>query len=135
MHLTLWDFLCKMLDQYPDIQTEMMQSRRGQCITTVQELADEILAGVPTLFHLNEQMAAIGTGRPRYWGDGLRLLWPLSVVAFGTATRQDQKRAAVVVLHRIGRELGIQQAAEAPVPALPITSLRAREPRDSLKVW
>jgi len=91
---------------------EMLQSRIQTCVATIQNFADEILAGVPDLFISNEPIVLPETGRPRYWSDGLRLLWPLRLVAFWPQTRPDQKQVALAILARLQGELGIRQAVD-----------------------
>ena len=116
LNLRLLELFDKIYALDPDHDAEWMQAQYEQYITTVRDLADEILADVPFVFRTGDLSGKSNSDRPRYWTDGLRLLWPLRLVAFWRATREDQKKAAGLTLWRIREELGIQQATVAFVP-------------------
>ncbi|KIX08156.1 uncharacterized protein Z518_02812 [Rhinocladiella mackenziei CBS 650.93] len=115
-HLTVIELLDLIRLHISGIDTEMLENQCQHHVMKTQMLADEILAGVPFLYQSRDAPAEFQPGRPRYWTDGLRLLWPLRLVAYWRSVREDQRRVAGSFLRHIKEELGIQQATEAFIP-------------------
>ena len=116
LHLCVLQLLDKILVHLPNLDTTTLQSQYEKHTTLVQEVADELLAGIPGVFRPGHMPEKSEVGRPRYWTDGLRLLWPLRLITFWKATREDQRQVAGKTLGRIREELGILQAAEPSAP-------------------
>ncbi|EXJ71797.1 uncharacterized protein A1O5_05607 [Cladophialophora psammophila CBS 110553] len=105
--LTLLELLDKMRIETLDMHARMLQDQFQLRVETVQSAADEILACVPLLLSTDTSSGSSQKLTPRLWRDGVRLLWPLRLVALWNATRDDQKRAAKSTLLQIRDEVGI----------------------------
>jgi len=108
--------------QIHDLSSEVVQSRYQSHVTTIQSLADEILAVKPILFPPDPE-GQPSPGRPmkepvntRYWTDGLRVLWPFRLVAGSLLTRRDQKMLAIDTLQLLHSSLGFPRIPKHPPP-------------------
>ncbi|OAL20025.1 hypothetical protein AYO22_09175 [Fonsecaea multimorphosa] len=114
LQLTLLELLGKMRTERCDVRAGTLQHEFQLRVETVQSVADEILACVPLLLSTNTASGGSPKLTPRVWRDGVRLLWPLRLVALWSATRDDQKRAAKIILQQIRDEVGIYPAGAFP---------------------
>ncbi|KAK5193215.1 hypothetical protein LTR99_006765 [Exophiala xenobiotica] len=110
--LCVSELLAKIQDLSSDLTGSQLPSQMQHNIIDIQNVADEILALAPHIFRSEGVEERTKTGRPRFWMDGLRLLWPLRLVAFWPATRPDQKESAAAILRSIREELGVVQATQ-----------------------
>lgn len=110
--LCVSELLAKLQDLSSDPTASALPSQIQHNISAIQNVADEILASAPHIFRSEGVEERTKTGRPRFWMDGLRLLWPLRLVAFWPATRPDQKQSAAAMLQSIREELGVLQATQ-----------------------
>jgi hypothetical protein len=110
--LCVSELLAKIQDLSSDLTGSQLPSQMQHNIIDIQNVADEILASAPHIFRSEGVEERTKTGRPRFWMDGLRLLWPLRLVAFWPATRPDQKQSAAAILRSIREELGVLQATQ-----------------------
>ncbi|KIW67189.1 hypothetical protein, variant [Phialophora macrospora] len=107
--LTLLELLNKVRAETHDSHsTRAVQDQLETRVRTAQSAADEILACVPPIFSTDASPGVASRLKPTLWADGVRMLWPLRLVALWSATREDQKRAALTTLHQISDELGIR---------------------------
>ncbi|OQU98387.1 hypothetical protein CLAIMM_04182 [Cladophialophora immunda] len=118
LQLTLLELLDKMRGERLDVDSRTLQDQFQVRIETVQSAADEILACVPLLLSTDSPSGGSQRLTPRLWRDGVRLLWPLRLVALWDATRDDQKKAAKITLQQIRDEVGINPAGAFPQPFL-----------------
>ncbi|EXJ86042.1 hypothetical protein A1O1_06411 [Capronia coronata CBS 617.96] len=113
MHITLLELLNALKLRFPGVQPDEVQERQRYYTAIVQALADEILEGVPFFFPSSDSPLGGARGGTRRWTDGLRLLWPLRLVAFWPFTRDDQRRLAQSELQRIRAECGFVKVKAA----------------------
>jgi hypothetical protein len=106
--LTLLELLNKVRVETHDSHSPALQDQLEIRVRSVQSAADEILACVPLIFSTDASPGVISRLKPRLWTDGVRMLWPLRLVVRWSATRDDQKRAALTALQQIRDELGIR---------------------------
>ncbi|OAP60830.1 hypothetical protein AYL99_05832 [Fonsecaea erecta] len=114
LELTLLQLLSKMQTERCDANTGTLQDECQVRVETIQSVADEILACVPLILSTKAALGGPQRLTPRLWRDGVRLLWPLRLVALWDATRDDQKRAAKITLQQIRDEVGINPAGAFP---------------------
>ena len=114
--LTILELLNKIRLETHDVDSVAVQKQFRHRVTRVEGAADEIISCVPLLF-ATDGTAGSKSG-PRLWVDGVRVLWPLRLVAFWPATREDQKVAAQSTLHQIRDELGVRPRIGAFVPSI-----------------
>lgn len=111
--------------QYPFVQglcdlAALRQQRRG-LVHSIRDVADQILDTIPNAFATR---AADGSPSASYrsnspsWSDGMRMLWPLALVARLTTLLPRHRRAAAEQLGRIGREMGIREALKQYPPPM-----------------
>jgi hypothetical protein len=114
LHLAICQLLAT--EHIEDLSPDVIRRRYQIHVTTVQSLADEILAVRPVLFPLDSQHrpSALKPEQKRFWTDGLRVLWPFRLVAWNTLTREDQKLLAVETLQLLHNALGFPNAPEPP---------------------
>ncbi|KIW85808.1 hypothetical protein Z517_01200 [Fonsecaea pedrosoi CBS 271.37] len=117
LHLTLLELWDKMRTEKLE-ETRTLQDEFQRRVEVVQGAADEILACLPLLLSTDGPSGASPRLTTRFWRDGVRLLWPLRLVALGDATRDDQKRLACATLQQIRDEVGINPPGAFPLPVL-----------------
>lgn len=122
LQLSLLELLWKIERDQPEKVTGLLQSQLHRRVANVQSTADEILAYVPLILGTENPApslppspsssssavagaAAAAAPRQILWTDGVRILWPLRLVALWHSTRQDQKMRAGSTLRQIRRQM------------------------------
>ncbi|KEF59624.1 uncharacterized protein A1O9_04470 [Exophiala aquamarina CBS 119918] len=118
--LTLVELLSKVRVETHESESALLQSQLQLRIANVQNAADEILACVSVVFSTEVAPRTTGRLRPRLWTDGVRMLWPLRLIALWRGPREDQTVVARKLLYQMREELGIRHDS---VPVLPSASL------------
>ena len=103
--LRLWELVYKIQYEPGAMYLLAGQKQLESRLLAVQTVADEVLACAPVAFSTGTGVT--GKWKPRVWTDGVRMLWPLRMVAFWAATRDDQKLAARGMLENIREDLGM----------------------------
>lgn len=95
------------------------QNTCHQLVNTVQDVADEILSVKSVLFsrtsaegHNFEPSKVEVVTKSRQWTDGIRVLWPLKMVAACKVMRPEQRANAVLTLQFIRDGLCLQEAGD-----------------------
>ncbi|KIV88522.1 hypothetical protein PV10_08200 [Exophiala mesophila] len=92
------------------------QNTCRQLVSTVQEVADEILSVKSVLFstqaHKLKPFNVEAVTKSRQWTDGIRVLWPLKMVAACKFMRAEQRANAVLTLQFIRDGLSLQEAGD-----------------------
>lgn len=123
LHLCLWELLVKTQALFPNINAGSVEDRLQEHVMQVQAVADELLAGVPSVFCSGDLDTDRDKKRgPTYWVDALRLLWPLRLIVFFQPTRPDQKQSAGAILRWIREKLGVESATRTFVRGRQISS-------------
>ncbi len=118
VQLTLLELLNKVRVETHDIHSTALQEQLQLRVQTVQSTADQILACVPLIFATEASPGITSRLRPRLWTDGVRMVWPLRLVALWSGTRDDQKQIAKGTLEQIRDELGIRSNSGVFVPSI-----------------
>jgi hypothetical protein len=90
-----------------------LQKRRDNSVLAVRAMAQEIVDSVPYALGDSVPDASgdmLPNTRPRCWADGLRQLWPLTIVSWSPFVLPHQRELAEAGRERIGWEMGIRQA-------------------------
>lgn len=117
--------ICRLLatEHIHDLSPDVIRKKYQVHVAMVQGLADDILAVGPVLLPPESQSLAssrspsppaVEPERPRFWTDGLRVLWPFRQVAWNTVVREDQKALALETLQLLHDALGFPHAPEPP---------------------
>ena len=110
--LCLWELLLKIQSLSYGAEPSSLPARIDRVASEVQSIADELLAATPGIFRSETRAERSTDAMPKYWTDGLRLMWPLRLIAFWPVMRLDQRRLAASFLRSIRRELGLLQATQ-----------------------
>ena len=112
--LSVWELLAKIKSLSSNIGTKSLLARIDRVVSQIQTTADELLAATPGIFR-SERKDPTKNCVQRYWTDGLRLIWPLRLIAFWPVTRLDQRQSAAKFLRSIRNELGLARATQDSV--------------------
>ena len=116
LQLSLLELLNKAQVETYDLYSTALGVQRQFRVQAVQDAADEILASIPLLFSTEAVPGVNPMLKPRFWSDGVRMLWPLRLVALWTGTTEDQKLTAQTMLGHIREELGVRPNTGAFLP-------------------
>ena len=98
-----------------------LRKQRRELVQSIRDVADQILATVPHAFTTTADDGSPSTSyRPNSpsWSNGMRMLWPLALVARLTTLLPRHRRAAAEQLERIGKEMGIREALKRYPPPM-----------------
>lgn len=116
--LSMLELMNKFRVETHDIDSGMLQDQLQLHVGNVQKAADEILACVPLIFSTDASPGIANRLKPKIWIEGIRVLWPLRLVALWSATRDDQKQIAYTAIRQIRKELGVRRGSGAFLHAL-----------------
>ncbi|KAJ9639276.1 hypothetical protein H2204_003887 [Knufia peltigerae] len=113
--LCVWELFAKIQALSSGTGVENLYLQYQENVTQIQTVADEILATAPTIRDKDSREGPTMTNIANFWADGIRLLYPLRLLAFWPVPRTDQRRSAVSMLLSLRDAMGLQQATQVVV--------------------
>lgn len=107
-----WELFKKIETLSSGRQVETLHLQYQHNVSQIQAVADEILATVPNALDKSGYKGQTRTTIASFWADGIRLLWPLRLLAFWPVPRADQRKSAALMLRSLRDAMGLQQAAQ-----------------------
>jgi hypothetical protein len=115
--LVVLELLSKAWSATLEIHLPALQAKMDFRVQSVQAAADKVLTCLPLLLSTEGYPVLTSRREAKFWVDGVRMVWPLRLVAIWRATRDDQKKTAQRVLENIREELGVKPNSGAFTPA------------------
>ncbi|KIW13180.1 hypothetical protein PV08_08367 [Exophiala spinifera] len=110
--LCRWELLRKAQGLSSGSLLENLHLKYRETVAEIRTAADEILATAPNMLDKAGCESWSSLSVASFWADGIRLLWPLRLLAFLPVARTDQRRSAALMLRALRDAMGLQLATQ-----------------------